>query len=181
MSDGLLKAVDGDMATVPVGDIAADDEGERAVKLLVHAFLRVWTRFVLESGYRLRCTPPQYTLGNYAGKMNWSLNETVDFGSMTRMDLGAKLGRRHMLVAEMYRIKGEQKARVFFSLEEEQVKGQPVFVNYLVYDTPTKDFDIKGMVAALKPALPKWLETITKRNDGPLWKYCKDELECVGV
>jgi hypothetical protein len=181
MGDGFLKAVDSDMEAVPVGEVTASTDEERIMKVMAHMFLRVWTRMALESGYRLASKPSQFAIGNYGGQMRWSLNESMDFGSIDKLELGASFGRKHMLVGEIYEVKKQRRTRLFFSLEEEQLRSQPVMVNYLVYDVPMKDFDLKGMVSALKPALSKWLETITGRSDGPLWKYCKDELECVGV
>jgi len=181
MGDGLIRAVESDMETIPADDVSASTDDERIKKAMAHMFLRLWTRIALESGFRLTAKPSQFTIGNYYGQMKWALNESVDFESVDRLELGASFGRKHMLVGETYEIKKQSRARLFFSLEEEQVKSQPVMVNYLVYDVPLKDFDLKGMVSALKPALPKWLETITSSSDGPLWKYCKDELECVGV
>jgi len=181
MGDGLLRAVDSDMETIPIGDVTASTDEEHAKKVMAHMFLRLWTRMALESGYKLRASPSQFAIGNYGGQMKWTLNESVDFKSVDRLELGTSFGRKHMLVGETHEVKKQPRARLFFSLEEEQMKSQPVMVNYLVYDVPLKDFDLKGMVSALKPALPKWLETITSSSDGPLWKYCKDELECVGV
>ena len=42
-------------------------------------------------------------------------------------------------------------------------------------------FVIAMVSDALKGAMPKWFETVMTRTDAPLWGYCKESLECVGV
>jgi len=181
MSDGLWKTIDGDMATIPPVIEKGDTERDRTMKILAHAFLRLWTRLALESGFRLRLQPTPFSLGTYDGQMRWNLTDNVDFKRLPQIELGGRFKKKHALVAETYVLKGEERVRLFFSLEEEQVKGRPVLVSYLVYDASLKDFDLKAAVDALKPAITPWLETIVTADDGPLWSYCKDKLECVGI
>jgi len=181
MAEDLVRAVDADMAAIPAVVSRGDSEREKVMKLFAHAFLRLWTRLALESGQRLTMAPNQYVLGIYDGQMRWTLNETVDYKSVSSLELGATLRRRHALKAETYVLKGAERVRLFFSLEEEKVRNQPVFVNYLVYDTSLKDFDIKAAVEALKPSLSRWVETIGTGEEKHLWGYCKEELECVGI
>lgn len=181
MAEGLLKTVEADMALIPVDSVKGATERDRVMKLLAHAFLRLWTRLALESGQRLILTPSQFTLGTYEGQMRWTLSETVDYRNISQLSLGGTFRRKHSLIAETYVLKGEERARLFFSLEEEKVKNRPVFVNYLVYDAPLREFDLKAAIEGLKPVLPKWLETITSADDKPLWSACKEHLECVGI
>jgi hypothetical protein len=182
MTDGLFKQVDADIATIPTVTMAkGDSERDRIMKLLAHAYLRLWTRLALESGFRLRLSPMQFVLGTYEGQMRWHLNESIDFKRIAQLEMGGKFKQKHGLIAETYSLKGEDRVRLFISLEEEEVKNRPVLVNYLVYDEAMKAFDVKAAVDALKPVLPSWLETITSADDGPLWDYCKQKLECVGI
>ncbi len=181
MADGLLKTVDGDMALIPVSQVGGGSERDRVMKLMAHIFLRLWTRLALESGQRLTLLPSQFTLGSYEGQMRWSLNESVKYEEVPQLSMGGTFKRRHMLIAETYILKGEERARVFFALEEEKVKNRPVYVNYLAYDALLRDFDVGAAVEGLKPVLSHWLETITSGDDKPLWNACKEKLECVGI
>ena len=182
MSEALFKQVDADIATIPQVTMSkGDTERDRIMRLLAHTYLRLWTRLALESGFRLRLSPMQFVLGTYEGQMNWHLNESVDFKRIARLELGGKFKKMHGLVAETYELKGDERVRLFFSLEEEEIKNRPVLVSYLVYESSMKEFDVKAAVNSLKPVLPSWLETITSGDDAPLWDYCKDKLECVGI
>ena len=181
MAEALFKSVDADMATIPVVLAMGDTERDRTMKLLAHAFLRLWTRLALESGQRLRLAPSQFVLGSYEGQMKWILNEAVDYKRIAQFEVGTKFRKKHSLIAETYVLKGEDHVRLFFALEEEKIKAQPVLVNYLVYDAPLNEFDLKAAIDMLKPVLPAWLETITTADDNPLWNFCKDKLECVGI
>jgi hypothetical protein len=181
MAEGLFKSVDADIDTIQPVVSKGDTERDRTMKILAHAFLRLWTRMALESGFRLRLQPTQFSLGTYEGQMKWNLNESVDFKRIPQIEMGGKFKKKHALVAETYELKGEDRVRLFFALEEEEIKNRPVLVNYLVYDIDMKSFDVKGAIEALKPALPAWLETITTADDAPLWNFCKEKLECVGI
>jgi hypothetical protein len=182
MPENLSKAIDADIMTIPTVTVSkGDTERDRVMKLLAHAYLRLWTRLALESGFRLRLSPMQFVLGTYEGQMKWHLNESVDFKRIAQLELGGKFKKKHGLISETYELKGEDRVRVFFALEEEEIKTRPVLVNYLVYDAAMKEFDVKAAVDALKPVLPAWLETITSADDAPLWDYCRDKLECVGI
>ena len=181
MSEEIVSTIEQDMGAVDPEKLSTQESVERSMKLIAHVFLRLWTRFAIETGQKLTLTPFQHSLGIYHGQMNWVLNESFNFAELPQMELGASYGRKHALVAELYRSNDQDRARVFFSLEEEEVKGQPVSVNYLVYDSTVNDFSLESLVEALKPAVPKWLETIMSRSDGPLWEYCKGNLECVGI
>jgi len=182
MTDGLFRQVDADMTTIPSVTMAkGDSERDRIMKLLAHAYLRLWTRLALESGYRLRLSPMQFVLGTYEGQMKWHLNESIDFKRIAQFEMGGKFKKAHGLIAETYSLRGEDRVRLFFALEEEEVKNRPVLVNYLVFDAALSEFDVIAAVDSLKPVLPAWLETITSADDAPLWDYCKDKLECVGI
>lgn len=181
MAEGLFRTVENDMAQIPVSSVKADSERDRVMKLMAHAFLRLWTRLALESGQRLTLSPSQFTLGTYDGQMRWALSETVDYRNISELSLGGTFKRRHSLIAETYVLKGEERVRLFLALEEEKVKNRPVYVNYLAYDELLKDFDLNAAIEGLKPVLPQWLETITTADDKPLWNACKEKLECVGI
>jgi hypothetical protein len=181
MSEGLFKSVDADIETIPSVESKDDSDRSHTMKVLAHAFLRLWTRLALESGFRLRLQPTQFSLGTYEGKMKWNLSDSVDYKRVPQLELGGKFKKKHALIAETYELKGAERVRLFFALEEEEVKNRPVLVNYLVYDIDMRSFDVKAAIDALKPALPAWLDTITSADDGPLWNYCKEKLECVGI
>lgn len=181
MSGSLVRSFEEDIAQIPQVEAKPDAPREAVMKLLSHAYLRLWTRLALESGQRLTLSPSQFTLGTYDGQMRWTLNDGVDFKSLPRLAMGATFRKKHSLVAETYFLKGEERVRLFFSLEEEKVKGRPVFVSYLVYDAPVGEFKLSAAMDALKPVLPAWLDTITSADDKPLWSACDGLLECVGI
>jgi hypothetical protein len=113
--------------------------------------------------------------------MRWNLSETVDYKGIAQLGIAGTSRRHHSLIAETYMVKGEERARWFFALEEEKVKNRPVFVNYLVYDVPLNEFDLSKAVAGLKQVFTQWLESVSTGDDKPLWNMCKEKLECVGV
>jgi hypothetical protein len=169
------------MATIPQGFGQGGTDRDRVMKLFAHSFLRLWTRLALESGQRLNMSPSQFVLGIYEGQMRWVLNESVDYKGLAELSISGVSRRRHSLMAETYVQKGEERARVFFALEEEKVKNKPVYVNYLVYDETLKDFNLSAEIDGLKPIIASWLETIMTADDKPLWSACKEKLECVGI
>lgn len=181
MADEIVSAFEADMASVPVARVTGENDNERVMKLVAHMFLRIWTRFATETGQKLTMTPFQFSLGTYHGQMNWVVNEALNFKELPLIELGTKYEKKHTLVAESYTAKEEQRARLVFALEDEEVKGRALVVNYLVYDTLLKDFKFEHAAEALKAALPKWFETVINKKDAPLWEFCKDNLECVGV
>jgi len=181
MAGSFLKSFEADMSEMPKVEGESDTPRDRVMKSLAHAYLRLWTRLALESGQRLKLSPSQFNLGTYEGQMRWALNEGVDYKEISQLSMGATFRKKHALVSETYIVKGEERARVFFSLEEEKMKGRPVFVSYLVYDAPLGEFRIASAMESLKPILPAWLETITSADDKPLWSACDDLLECVGI
>lgn len=181
MAEGLLKRVDSDMATIPAVASSGGSERDRIMKLFSHILLRLWTRLALESGQKLVMVPSQFVLGTYEGQMKWNINDSADFKQVSQIEIGMTFKKKHALIAETYVLRGEERARLFFSLEDQKVKNKPVFVNYLVYDSSLKEFDVNASVAVIKPGMASWLETITTGDEAPLWSYCKDKLECVGV
>ena len=181
MPDNISATFDQDMASIPVGQVTGDNDTGRVMKLMAHMILRVWTRFAVETGQKLSMTPFQYSLGTYHGQMNWVVNEVMNFEELPRILLGANFGHAHGLLAETYKRKDEDHVRLVFALDEEEVKGKPLAVNYLLYDAPSARFRFEEAAAALRAAMPKWMETVATRSDGPLFTYCKESLECVGV
>jgi hypothetical protein len=181
MSEDLLKSFDKDIEAIHAAYVSASSPGERAMKVFAHLLLRVWTRLYLESGQKLSLTPPQFLLASYEGKMNWVLNETYDFKALSQIQLGTKYGKRHGLVVEVYAVKKDDKVRLSFALEEEEVRGRPVFVNYLLHEGSVRNFELEEYATGLRPSLEPWLQTILAKDDKPLWEFCKSQLECVGV
>jgi len=180
MAEGIAKLVEADLADIPA-DVTGPTDRDRILKILAHAYLRLWTRLALESGQKLKLSPSQYVLGTYEGQMKWHLNEAVDYRGLAQLQMGTTFRKTHLLISETYVLKGEERVRVFFALEDQRVKGKPVFVDYLVYDAPLSEFVIGKVVEALKPLLPSWLDTITTADDSPLWRACEEKLECVGI
>lgn len=181
MSEALLKVVDNDMSQIPASSVKGSTPRDRVMKLLAHMLLRIWTRMALESGQKLSMSPSQYVIGTYDGQMRWTLSESVDYKGISQLSISGVAKRRYALAAETYVLKGDERIRLMFSLEEEKVRNKPVYVNYLVFDSALEAFDLGAAVASLKPVLPKWLETIVTLDDKPLWDYCDSELECVGI
>jgi len=181
MTGNLLKSFEADMSRISEVKDKSGTPREAVMRSLAHAYLLLWTRLALESGPRLALSPSQFTLGTYEGQMRWVLNDGVDYREISQISMGATFRKKHSLVAETYVVKGDELGRLFFSLEEEKVKGRPVFVNYLVYEAPLAEFSVAGAMEALKPVLPAWLETIMSADDKPLWSACDGLLECVGI
>jgi hypothetical protein len=177
MTDDVAQIVESDLQTIPVGDIAASNDRELALKLSAHLFLRLWTRIAIETGQRFELIPSQFVLGTYDGRMQWSLSPSVNFSNVTQIELGTKYARRHALIAETYEHKDKERVRLRFSIQEDEVRGEPMFVDYLVYDESATNFNLGAASEALRPALGKWFETILKREDAHLLEYCKGQLE----
>ena len=178
MSEEISQVFEADMADVPEG--TTDAKNAPPMSLVAHTFLRLWTRLALETGQKLEMEPSQYSLGTYGGQMNWTLNSAALEG-LQRIEIRAVHGKPHSLVAELYELDGAERARVFFSLGEEEVRGKPVFVSYLVYDEAVKRMDRGSLTGHLARALQPWSQTIMAGSEAPLWEYARDKLECVGL
>ncbi|MCJ7562138.1 MAG: hypothetical protein MUO84_03905 [Thermoplasmata archaeon] len=179
MVEEIVRAFESDIESIPLSTIMGETYNERIMKLCVHIMLGLWTRIALETGQKLTMTPYQYSLGIYHGQMNWVLNEALNYKDLPQVELSGTYGKRHALVAESYNKKGEEWMRLVFALDEEDVKGKPLPMNYLLYDVPLTEFAIGPVLDAIKTALPKWVETIRDRSEEPLSTYCKESLEFV--
>lgn len=180
MADDIAQSFRADIDTISPESLAGLEDRDRVMSLVCHLFLRLWTRLAMETGQKLRMTPSQFELATYKGKMNWIINEGALAG-VDMIKMSSVMGKGYSLVAEAYELKKSLRCRVYFSLEEEEVKGQPVFVSYLVYDEAADDFDLGSLADALSPALPSWSETILIKKEEPLWEYSREHFECVGV
>jgi hypothetical protein len=180
MADDISQSFRADLETIAPEALSGMDERARVMSLVSHLFLRLWTRLVLETGQKLRMSPPQFELGTYKGQMNWIVNEGA-LADLESIRITSVLGKGHSLVAEVYELQGVLRARVSFSLEEDEVKGEPVFVSYLVYDEAASTFDLGSLAEVLSSVLPRWSETIMTKKEAPLWDYSKEHFECVGV
>ncbi len=180
MADDISQSFRNDLKTIAPEALTGMDERARVMSLVSHLFLRLWTRLALETGQKLRMSPPQFELGTYKGQMKWIVNEGA-LADLDSIKIASILGKGHSLVAEVYELRRVLRARVYYSLEEEEMKGEPVFVNYLVYDEAGSNFDLGSLAEAISPALPKWSETLTTNKEEPLWDYSKEHFECVGV
>ena len=178
MSEEISQVFEADMASVPAGTAEAADAPP--MSLVAHAFLRLWTRLALETGQKLEMEPSQYSLGTYSGQMGWTLNNAA-FKGLERIEIRAAHGKPYSLVAELYELDGAHRVRVLFSLGEEEVKGRPVFVSYLVYDEAVNRMDKGPLTGHLANALVPWSETIMTGSETPLWEYAREKLECVGL
>ena len=180
MIDEISRQFKADVTSIPTEPMDGSSDEDRAKHLVRQVFLRLWTRLALETGKRLRMSPSQFDLGTYKGKMNWVLNEgSVD--GIQRIELGGGKGDSYMLVAETYELEGEVRTRIFFSLQEDEVKGKPVYVNYLVIDQGVKEFSPGAVADSMETVLPKWTEALMSDDAGPLLTHAKERFECVGV
>ncbi len=180
MAEDISRNFRADVEAIAPEELTDLEERDRVMSLVSHLFLRLWTRLALETGQKLRLTPPQFELGTYKGKMNWLLNEGALDG-LEKVKLSSVMGKGYSLVAEVYELADKHRLRVYFSLEEDEVKGEPVFVSYLVYDEAASNLDLGGLADALAPALPSWFETIMTKKEEHLWEYSREHFECVGV
>jgi hypothetical protein len=180
MAEDISKSFRADVGMIAPEALSGMEERDRVMSLVSHLFLRLWTRLTLETGHKLRMSPSQFELGTYKGQMNWILNEGALAG-LDRIKIASGMGKGYSLIAEVYELKGVLRARVYLSLEEGEVKGEPVFVSYLVYDESAQGFDLGSLADAISPALPKWSETILTKREEPFWEFSKEHFECVGV
>ena len=180
MTQDIHRHLKSDMDAIPAADLSDLEGVARARSLVAHAFLRVWTRLALDTGHKLRMSPSQYQVGTYKGKMNWHLNDDGLEG-VDRLEISGGNGKEYSLVGEVYELEGVARARILFSFQEDEVKGKPVFVSYLLYDESAKDFDMGALTDAMAPAMPKWVDTIYSKSEEPLWNYSKEHFECVGM
>ena len=180
MSDETARQYKADVTSISREPLKALADDQRGKHLVAQAFLRLWTRLALETGKRLRMTPSQFEIGTYKGKMNWVLNEG-SLDGVGRIELAGEDGKSYMLVAEIYAHEGEQRTRIFFSLKEDEVKGKPVYVNYLVNDQPLKDFSPEAMADSVATVLPKWTDALMSGEESQLTEFAKENFECVGA
>ena len=180
MSQDIQRHFKADMDAIRAEAIGHLEGAARARSLMAHAFLCVWTRLTLDTGHKLEMSPSQYQIGTYRGKMNWLLNEG-GLDGVDRLEISGSHGKEYSLVGEVYELGGVARARILFSFQEDEVRGKPVFVSYLLYDESARDFDIGALTDAMAPAMPKWVDTIYSASEEPLWSYSKERYECVGM
>ena len=180
MIDEVSRQFKADLAAISTEPMEGTSDEDQARRVVAQVFLRLWTRLALETGKRLRMNPSQFDLGTYKGKMNWALNEG-SLDGVHRLELAGDKGRHYKFVSETYELKGEVRMRMFFSLQEDEVKGKPVYVNYLVTDLGVKDISPEAIATSLESVLPKWIEALMSDDDGPLASHAREHLECVGV
>jgi|YelNatPaOPRAMG01_1025707.scaffolds.fasta_scaffold05880_6 hypothetical protein len=182
MEEDWLDQLDEDIKRIPELRILEDVRArEHVMSSLVLLFLKIWMRFVLDTGIKMEISPPSEEVAMYHGKNNWSLNQDFNFSALDEISLTNRQNRIHALKAETFTIHGRDHVRIAFSLEEERVKGQPVMVSYSVYSAEAKDFSIEDAVTKLKPALGKWFLSIVENEPSILWNFCKEKYELVGV
>ncbi|UCE91029.1 MAG: hypothetical protein JSV90_06295 [Methanobacteriota archaeon] len=180
MTDEISQQFKADVAAISTEPLEGSSDENRVKRLVAQVFLRLWTRLALETGRRLRMNPSQFAVGTYKGKMSWAVNEGC-LDALQRVELGDDRGKGYMLVAEVYEFDDEIRTRIFFSLQEDEVKGEAVYVNYLVADMGAKDFSPKAVADSMQAVLPKWAEALMSGDDGPLVSHAKEHFECVGV
>ena len=169
-----------DLDSIPTEAVDRFEGVARAKAIIAMVFLRVWTRMVLDTGRKLQMSPSQYRIGTYKGKMNWILNEG-GLDGVTRLEMTGGHVKDYAFVGEAYELNGVARMRILFSFQEDEVKGKPVFVSYLVYDGAVADFNREALVDVLGPAIPEWMSTIVTGNKEALWAYSKERFECVGM
>ncbi|MDH3364495.1 MAG: hypothetical protein OEM29_00580 [Thermoplasmata archaeon] len=180
MSQDIRQQIKADMGAIQPVAVAGLEGLDLVRSLVAHAFLRVWTRMALATGKKLEMSPSQFDIGTYKGKMNWILNEG-GLDEVNRLEISGGHGKDLSFVGEVYELEGIARARILFSFQEDEVKGKPVFVSYLVYDQSARDFDLVELANALGPALSKWVDTVAFEDEEPLWTYSKEHFECVGM
>lgn len=154
---------------------------ERSMRDLSMLFLKIWMRFAIDSGLKMGLTPPDEEFALYEGKNSWKLSEGFNFSALAELIIQHDVPREHSLRAESYVLQGRERTRIIFSLEEERIRDQPILVNYLVYDSLAKDFEIAQAIENLRPGLLKWYLTIAENEPSILWNFCKENYECIGV
>jgi hypothetical protein len=180
MTEEIARQFKADVSAISTEPLDGPTNEGRVKGLVAQVFLRLWTRLALETGKRLRMKPSQFHIGTYKGKMNWVLNEGVLDG-VQRLELAGDKSKAYSLVAETYEFDGEIRTRIFFSLQEDEVKGKPVYVSYLVIDQGLNDFSVGAIADSMEAILPRWAEALMTGDEEALLSHAKEHFECVGV
>jgi hypothetical protein len=180
MTEEISRQFKADVSAISTEPLDGSPSEDRAKHLVAQVFLKLWTRLALETGKRLRMNPSQFHIGTYKGKMNWVLNEG-SLDGVQRLELAGDKGKSYSFVAETYEFDGEIRTRIFFSLQEDEVKGKPVYVNYLVIDQGLNEFSAVAIADSMEAVLPRWAEALMSGDEGPLLSHAKEHFECVGV
>ena len=177
-----LDQISEDFTNVPAPKIEADERArEQVMRSLVLVFLKIWMRFAVDLGTKMSITPSDVELGLYEGKNNWRLNESFNFSALSDISITNLETRQHSLKAEAYRYQTREHIRIVFSLEEERTIDRTVMINYVVYDSLAKDFELEAAIEKLKPGLGKWYLALAENELSILWNYCQSNYELVGV
>lgn len=177
-----MDELDEDFKSLPALKIQADAKArEHVMRLLSILFLKIWMRFAIDLGLKMKMTPSSEDIALYEGKNKWNISKDFNFEALSEISLSDNRKRAHALRAETFTVQGREHVRIVFSLEEERVKNQPVMVSYSVYSSLAKDFSVEDALKNLKPGLGKWYLAHVNDELSILWNYCKDKYEFVGV
>lgn len=170
-----------DVKDLPRPNAQDEKAREQVMRTLSLLFLKIWMRFALDLGSKMRLSPSDHELGLYQGKNNWALNESFNYASLSDISIEGDEPKRHALKAECFQWEGREHIRIIFQLSEEKIRNQDVMVTYLVHGSLAKDFDVGECVEKLKRGLATWFMALAQNEASILWNYCRDKYELVGV
>ena len=181
MEEDWLDQLLEDFRDLPEPNLRDERAREQIMKTLSVLFLKIWMRFALDLGLKMRLSPPDTDLGMYKGRNSWALNQAFHFSELPEISITNLEPLRHALRAECYKGEGRERVRIAFQLTEWKEHGQDVMMSYLVYESLAKDFDIEKCVGNLKQGLAKWYLTLAENEPSILWNFCKEKYEMTGV
>jgi hypothetical protein len=181
MEDDWLDQLLEDFKELPEPNLKDEKAREQVMRALSILFLKIWMRFALDLGLKMRLSPPDTELGMYQGRNSWALNQGLDFSGLSEISIMNSEPLKHALRAECYKWEGRERVRIVFQLTEWKERGQDVMMSYLIYESLAKDFDIEKCVGNLKQGLAKWYLTLVENEPSILWNFCKEKYEMSGV
>jgi hypothetical protein len=181
MEDDWLDQLMEDLKELPEPNLQDEKAKEQVMRAMSLLFLKIWMRFALDLGLKMRLSPADSDLGMYQGKNSWALNQSFNFSELSEVSITNPEPLKHALRAECYQWEGREHIRVIFQLSEWKDRGQDVMISYLIYKSLAKDFDIGKSVSSLKQGLGKWYMALAENEPSILWNFCRDKYEMAGV
>ncbi len=181
MEDDWLDQLLEDFKELPEPNLRDEKAKEQVMRTMSLLFLKIWMRFALDLGLKMKLSPTDSDLGMYKGKNSWALNQSFNFSALSEVSITNSEPLKHALRAECYQWEEREHIRLVFQLAEWKEREQDIMISYLVYKSLAKNFDIGKSIGNLQQGLRKWYMTLAENEPSILWNFCKDKYEMVGV